>query len=138
MDYTKFTSEFKDEILKDLCQLPTYTPVDFNWSKPHNDIDLLTTCLHQFQEMGLILRFSINSSNKSVSASVTVTAKAIDLLNRGGFTFLHDRYLKDLEKANLELEKLQASSTSKSHIEQISNISSIISNLISTVVTLKF
>ena len=51
----------------------------------------------------------------------------------GWFSFLAKRITKELEKANLELDKLKAKPGLKDYVEQISGVSGIISNLISAV-----
>jgi hypothetical protein len=65
-----------------------------------------------------------------LSLSVILTAKALDLLAGGGFVFIAERYIKELERANLEFQQLQADAGSEGEVKKIANISGIISNLI--------
>lgn len=135
MDVSKFTPELQDEILTKICEnIPPYTvPSGFDPSLLCSDFDLLRTCLYKFQERGLIINLSLRRS----VCSLTPTASAVELLNRGGFVFEEDVLTKELEKAILEIEKLKAKPGLKKYIEQIAGLTSIISNLISAIGTVK-
>lgn len=131
MDISKFTPQFKDEILTKICEnIPPYTlPTSFSPSLLCDDFDLLRTCLNKFQERGLITDLNL----RRTSCTFSPTASAIELLNRGGFVFEEDILTKELEKAILEIDKLKAKPGLKKYVEQITGVTSIISNLISAI-----
>lgn len=131
MDYRDFTPEFKDSVLRKICEeFDPYSMYTFENKMFSDDNELLYTCFRQFEEMGLIINYG---GGLHPTSHLTVTAKALDFLNMGGFTFLANRFTKELEKANLELDKLKAKPSLKDYVEQISGVSGIISNLISAV-----
>ena len=131
MDISQFTPQFKDEILTKICEnIPPYTlPTSFSPSLLCDDFDLLRTCLNKFQERGLITDLNL----RRTSCTFSPTASAIELLNRGGFVFEEDILTKELEKAILEIDKLKAKPGLKKYVEQITGVTSIISNLISAI-----
>lgn len=136
MDYSEFSPEFKDSVLKKLCEnIDPYSLVGIKASELCGDFTLLKTCLIQFQELGLIR--DLNLRRNSDDAFFMITADAIDLLNRGGFTLMENTLLNNLEQAQLQLEKLKAETGSEKHIEMIAHITGIITNLITTFSTLR-
>lgn len=131
MNYSVFTPKFKDEALKNLCNsIIPYQCVSFKPSELHSDIEVLHVCLNQFREMGLIS--DLNFRTAADYCQLTSTASAWDFMNEGGFTFKSEILLQNLTKAKLELEKLESETSSKDHVSQISGITSIIANLITT------
>ena len=89
-------------------------------------MDLFDLCLKQFSEFGLVSDYSLRNG----ICSLILSASAIDLLNSGGFVLRAEKLAKELEKVELELNELKANPRLKSYVEQVSNISSIVSNLI--------
>lgn len=133
MDYSLFTPQFKDDILKWLCASCTpYRLVNFTPSELCENSELLSVCLRQFQDKGFIT--SLNYRSAANTCYLCLTAGAYDFLNAGGFTFQAEILLRELEKAKLELEKLQSDAGSENHIEQIAGVTTIVSNLISAAI----
>ncbi len=130
MRYSDFTPELKDHVLNYLCEhCDPYRFCTLDWMQINEDSVLLNTCLSQFKDLGLVEKFGLRHTVRPFS--VVITADAYDFLRRGGFTFLENKYLRELEKANLELEKLQAKPGLEKYVKQISGVTGIISNLIS-------
>ena len=130
-NYSSFTPAFKDQVLKVLCiSFRPYSLCHMRFKDLGNfDVDLFDLCLKQFSEFGLVSDYSLRNG----ICSLVLYASAIDLLNSGGFVLRAEHIAKELEKVEFELNKLKTDSGFKSKVEQISNISGIISNLILTV-----
>lgn len=132
MNYTDFAAEFKDSVLKILCkEIIPYRLVSFDYNQISPNKELLNVCLNQFQERGFITDFGFRGD----IISLMLTAEALDFLNYGGFCFEEQILFQNLQKIQLELNELQANTTSESQIKKITNITSIITNLISTATT---
>lgn len=132
MNYTDFIAEFKDSVLKILCEeVIPYRLVSFDYNQISPNKELLNVCLNQFQERGFITDFGFRGD----IISLILTANALDFLNHGGFCFEEQILFQNLQKIQLELNELQANTTSESQIKKITNITSIITNLISTATT---
>lgn len=132
MNYTDFIAEFKDSVLKILCEeVIPYRLVSFDYNQISPNKELLNVCLNQFQERGFITDFGFRGD----IISLMLTAEALDFLNYGGFCFEEQILFQNLQKIQLELNELQANTTSESQIKKITNITSIITNLISTATT---
>lgn len=131
MDYSKFTPEFKDEILNKICdnfhayRVSTCTDI----KQLCDDIQLLEICLNQFAERGLIADLSITPR----CCRLSVCSPAYDLIRHGGFTLEENILMAELEKAKLELKKLNSEPGLEKYVKQISGVTSIITNLISAV-----
>ena len=135
MDCSKFTADFKDDILRLLCEsLTPYKLERITWKELCPDSQLLNTCLMQFQERGLITQFSLRHA--SPVASIIITSTAIDFMNMGGFAMEKKVFETEIQKAILELQKLQSDPKLKQYVEQISGITGILSNAISAFYTI--
>lgn len=121
MDYSKFTPEFKDSILTELCDsLTPYTSPDFNWKDLGSDCALIHTCLKQFEERGFITHLSFKTEGY---CALILTSKALDFVRAGGFRAEYEVFDIQMSKAIFELEKLQAEPGLEKHVETISAIS---------------
>lgn len=133
MNYSKFTPEFKDSVLKYLCEsLPTYALCSIDLTRICDDFDLLNACLNNFKERGLIKDLNL----KRNYCGLILTSRAIDFLNLGGFSAEYEIFDIQMSKAILELEKLQSDPSFKDHIDKISGIAGIITNAITAFNTL--
>lgn len=133
MDYLKFTPEYKDSILRKLCeQLDPYHMYSIATNELDNDPELLHTCLMQFKERGLIQQYSGGRI-----ASMVLTADAIDFLRQGGFVFEETVLLHQLDKVILELEKLQSESNPKKYLGRIRDITNVVKDIMATYTVIK-
>lgn len=133
MDYLKFTPEYKDSVLKKLCdELEPYHLYHIDIKAFESDPQLLHTCLMQFQELGLIQQYS-----SGPISSVVLTADAIDFLRKGGFVFEETVLLQQLDKVILELEKLQSESGLKRYFGRIKGIMDVLANLMKAYTVVK-
>lgn len=133
MDYSKFTPEYKDSVLKNLCdQLDPYRLYRIDTEAFEDDPQLLHTCLMQFKERGFIQQYGGGRI-----ASIVLTADAVDFLRKGGFTFEETVLIQQLDKAILELEKLQSESGLKKYIDRIKGIAGTLSSLATTYTAIK-
>lgn len=58
MDYRDFTPEFKDSVLRKICEeFDPYSMYTFENKMFSDDNELLYTCFRQFEEMGLIINY---------------------------------------------------------------------------------
>lgn len=127
MNYQFFTPKFKDEVLQKLCSYTAYRLHRITYSDLADDAELLRLCLYRFEELDLIRNLQIKLPN----VSFVVTSQAVELLNSGGFQFQAETLNRELTKAKLELDKLQADSRLKDYVEHIGRVTRIISDLIS-------
>lgn len=128
MNYSAYNATYKDSVLKLLCKECTpYVYCTALLPKTFADLTLLNTCLSQFQELDLIRDFYLDKHRLCIG--VVLTGNALDLLNRGGFTFIEDRALVELKCLELELQKFQAENQSDKHINRIAQLLNIVVNL---------
>lgn len=116
--------QLKDEILSLLVESGPYCNSALIEVKFNLDEEWVDIIMKYFERHGYVIYHRYDM--------VEVNVEAGDILRLGGFTFLETKYLCDLEKAKLELEKLQSKPELKDQIEQVSGITSIITNLITT------
>lgn len=127
MDYSKFTPEFKDSILTELCnRYNPYRGYTFNWKELDSDCDLMRTCFNQFEEREFIK--GLNFKNDGV-CGIILTAKAIDFVRAGGFQAEYEIFDIQMSKAIFELDKLKAEPGLKERAEIISAISGTFANM---------
>ncbi len=128
MNASDYSAAYKDSVLKFLCDnFGPYNYCTVAIPKTFTDLDLFNTCLFHFQELGLLREFALKRNLLCVS--VVLTGNALDLLNRGGFTFIEDRALVELKCLELELQKFQAENQSDKHINRIAQLLGIVVNL---------
>jgi hypothetical protein len=118
------TFKEKDRVLAFLCNQEPEALISLSThdalSRCEVDSQTLSFILTYFQRCGYVS--NVNYRHSSSSFYVSVKIEAHDLYNRGGFYAVEELLLKNIEKLNLEIAKLEPSLTGR--LEQFGTISS--------------
>jgi hypothetical protein len=96
------TPEMKDQLLLKLIELKKPTFIEAKFEKENGEYTNMI--ITQFINMGLV---SVVEQLGLKMRKVQVEAEAYDLIRRGGFTFMEDIFINNVNKLELEIKKLE-------------------------------